>query len=143
MKAKIQNCLNLQIRPVYCVGEKLNERKDGSYKSVVQKQINEVLKEFSTPELEKILIAYEPVWAIGTGETARPDQAQEMHAFIRQVLSDEFSSQLASTLPLLYGGSCNPLNAKELFSCPDVDGGLIGGASLQSANFCKIIRSFS
>ena len=101
-----------------------------------------MLKSFSEEQLKNIYLAYEPVWAIGTGETATPDQAQEMHAYIRRIIGHLFSDTTAQNMPILYGGSCNAQNASELFSCADVDGGLIGGASLKADDFCKIISSF-
>ncbi|MBA2613465.1 MAG: triose-phosphate isomerase [Bacteroidetes bacterium] len=139
---KIQNALKNDLQVIFCFGEKLEERKAGRHFETVKKQIENVLKNFSETELNKFYLAYEPVWAIGTGETATPQQAQEMHAYIRKIMSELFSNTLSQNMPILYGGSCNAQNAKELFSCADVDGGLIGGASLKAADFCKIIASF-
>ncbi len=140
--AKIKSCLHHKIKPIFCVGENLEQRKSNTHFEVVAMQLQEVLKSFSRAEFENILIAYEPVWAIGTGETATPHQAQEMHAHIRTIISNLYSKEKAESTSILYGGSCNAKNAKELFSCPDVDGGLIGGASLTSEDFCAIINSF-
>lgn len=139
---KIQNALKNNLHVIFCFGEQLEERKSGKQFETVKKQLENVLKIFSESELNKMYLAYEPVWAIGTGETATPQQAQEMHAYIRKIISELFSSTLAQNIPILYGGSCNAQNAKELFSCADVDGGLIGGASLKATDFCKIIASF-
>jgi triosephosphate isomerase len=142
LKAKTDACFRNELIPVYCVGEVLNERKEERHFDVVAVQISEVIAHLNEDQLKKIVLAYEPVWAIGTGETATPQQAQEMHAFIRKVLTKLFSAGVAGEIPVLYGGSCNPGNAKELFSCPDVDGGLIGGASLKADDFTAIINSF-
>ncbi|MFL5753222.1 MAG: triose-phosphate isomerase [Bacteroidia bacterium] len=142
LKAKIDACFRNELIPVYCVGEILSERKEDRHFDVVALQLSEVIAHLTQEQLSRLIIAYEPVWAIGTGETASPAQAQEMHAFIRKVISKLFNPATAAEVPLLYGGSCNPGNAKELFSCPDVDGGLIGGASLKAADFTAIINSF-
>lgn len=139
---KISSALENGLIAIYCVGEKLEERKNNTHFSVVETQIREALNIFNKDQAKHILLAYEPVWAIGTGETATPQQAQEMHAFIRKTIAGLFSDDVAKTMPVLYGGSCNAQNAKELFSCADVDGGLIGGASLKAEDFCKIINSF-
>jgi triosephosphate isomerase (TIM) len=140
--AKIKSCLHNKITSIFCVGENLEQRKSNTHFEVVAMQLQEVLKSFSRAQFENILIAYEPVWAIGTGETATPHQAQEMHAHIRTIISNLYSKERAESTSILYGGSCNAKNAKELFSCPDVDGGLIGGASLKAEDFCTIINSF-
>jgi triosephosphate isomerase len=109
---------------------------------VVKSQIIDSLFDLSAEDFSKIILAYEPVWAIGTGKTATPAQAQEMHAFIRQTLASKYGKEIANNCSILYGGSCNPGNARELFSNPDVDGGLIGGASLKAADFKAIIDAF-
>ncbi len=140
--AKIQHAFENDLNVIFCFGEQLEERKSGKHFETVKQQLENVLKHFSETQLNKIYLAYEPVWAIGTGETATPEQAQEMHAYIRKVIGQLFSATAANTIPVLYGGSCNAQNAKELFSCADVDGGLIGGASLKADDFCKIIASF-
>lgn len=127
--------------PIYCVGEKLEEREAGKQFEVVEKQLEEVVYLLSGGEFEKLIIAYEPVWAIGTGKTATSEQAQEIHAHIRKFLRAKFGNKADQT-PILYGGSCNPGNAEELFSKEDVDGGLIGGAALVADNFLAIGSSF-
>lgn len=139
---KIQHALNNNLKVIFCFGEHLEERKHGQHFDTVKLQLENVLKSFSEEQLKNIYLAYEPVWAIGTGETATPDQAQEMHAYIRRIIGHLFSDTTAQNMPILYGGSCNAQNASELFSCADVDGGLIGGASLKADDFCKIISSF-
>ncbi len=139
---KIKEALKNNLHPIFCVGETIHERKTDNHFKVVTEQLTAVLKEFSLTEFSKFILAYEPVWAIGTGETATTKQAQEMHAFIRSVVTDIYDSNMANEVSILYGGSCNAQNAKELFACKDVDGGLIGGASLNADDFCKIIFSF-
>lgn len=128
--------------PIYCCGETLDERKADKQKEIVQKQIQEGLFHLSAKEFGKIVIAYEPVWAIGTGLTATSAQAQEMHEFIRNIITSKYGKAVSDSISILYGGSCNAKNAKELFECPDVDGGLIGGASLKPNEFFEIIQSF-
>lgn len=140
--AKIKEVLKHGMKPIFCIGETLQERKGNTHFTVITNQLKHVLQHFTIQDVTNFIIAYEPVWAIGTGETATAAQAQEMHAFIRDILADLFDSSLATQIPLLYGGSCNAQNASELFACPDVDGGLIGGASLKADDFCKIIYSF-
>ena len=130
-----------QLVPIYCVGEKLAEREAGKHFDVVKAQIEEVVFNLTDEQFSKLIIAYEPVWAIGTGKTATADQAQEMHAFIRQVLASKFGEKAAET-PILYGGSCKPSNAKEIFAKEDVDGGLIGGAALVADDFLAIGKGF-
>ncbi len=139
---KIKEALKNNIKPIFCVGETIHERKTDNHFKVITEQLTTVLKEFSITDFSKFIIAYEPVWAIGTGETATAAQAQEMHAFIRGIITDIYDSSIANDVSILYGGSCNPQNAQELFACKDVDGGLIGGASLNAADFCKIVFSF-
>lgn len=142
LQQKITLALKNNLQIIYCVGETIHERKNNLQFDKVKKQIEKVLGAFNREEMTRIIIAYEPVWAIGTGETATPEQAQEMHEYIRVVLKEVFNETIAQTTPLLYGGSCNAQNAKELFSCKDIDGGLIGNASLKAEDFCKIIASF-
>jgi triosephosphate isomerase (TIM) len=142
LEAKILNAVNAGLKIVYCFGEQLAERKKGGHFETIKTQLTEVLKKFPKERCEELVLAYEPVWAIGTGETASPPQAQEMHKFIRETIATLFDKKLAENIIILYGGSCNAKNAAELFACADVDGGLIGGASLNGADFCKIIRSF-
>ncbi|MDG2152410.1 MAG: triose-phosphate isomerase [Crocinitomicaceae bacterium] len=140
LSKKIRSALNANLKIIYCCGETLQEREEGSHLKKIQSQL-EILKSLSKEELKTISIAYEPIWAIGTGLTATPLQAEEMHAFIRRVLIDSFSDELAIQMSLLYGGSCNENNANELFQCPNIDGGLIGGASLKVDSFLKIVES--
>ena len=142
LRQKIEVALKHGLSPIYCVGEKLNERKSNGYFHAVKRQIEEVIFHLSPGQMKNMVLAYEPVWAIGTGETASPEQAQEMHAFGRLAVAEKFGGAVAESTPVLYGGSCNAGNAKELFSCPDVDGGLIGGASLKAEEFLSIINSF-
>jgi triosephosphate isomerase len=140
--AKIKEALAHHLNIIFCFGEQLSERKNNTHFATVKQQLHDVIKHFPEETVKQFILAYEPVWAIGTGETATPQQAQEMHAFIRKTLSEFFSEATAQSMPVLYGGSCNAQNAKELFACADVDGGLIGGASLKAEDFCKIITSF-
>ncbi len=130
------------ITPIICVGEMLNERYEGKHFDIVRQQTLAALEGIEDDDASRIMLAYEPVWAIGTGQTATAEQAQEMHAFIRVLLTDTFGNFLAENIPVLYGGSCNAQNAKELFSQQDVNGGLIGGASLKPADFLNIAVSF-
>ena len=138
---KIQRLLQNNIKPIYCCGESLEQREAGEHFDIVEAQIQSGLQGFMKGDLLNVVIAYEPVWAIGTGKTASPQQAQEMHAFIREKLSQVLSTE-AENISILYGGSVKPDNAKELFSQKDIDGGLIGGASLNATDFLQIIHSF-
>jgi triosephosphate isomerase (TIM) len=140
---KIKQALGHELKVIYCVGEQLSERNAQSHFMVVKSQLSEVLQGLTPENAENIVIAYEPVWAIGTGVTANTTQAQEMHGLVRETLAQIFSKEIASNMPVLYGGSCNAQNAKQLFAEADVDGGLIGGASLKPEEFSHIIRSFS
>lgn len=140
--AKVKLSLKNNLTPIFCCGEKLNEREANNHFKVVEDQIDKVLFQLSRDEMEKVVIAYEPVWAIGTGRTASPEQAQEMHNFIRSLLAKYFGKEIAENTSILYGGSCKPDNAKEIFEKPDVDGGLIGGASLVANDFIAIAKSF-
>lgn len=139
---KVDNLLEYGLQPIFCVGESLEQRESGEYFDVVKSQISDSLFHLNQSEFANVVIAYEPVWAIGTGKTASPEQAQEMHAFIRSIVQEKYGLDLADETSILYGGSCNAKNAKELFSQKDVDGGLIGGASLKADDFSKIINSF-
>ena len=140
---KTKAALQSSLIPVFCIGENLEERNAGKHKETVSSQLNEALFKLPVGEFTKIIIAYEPVWAIGTGVTATTEQAQEMHQFIREEIHKKYGQDTSENTVILYGGSCNPQNARELFACKDVDGGLIGGASLKAADFNAIIRSFS
>lgn len=142
LKEKVLLALANQLTPIFCIGEVLEERESNKHFEVVKSQIEDALFELSTEDFSKIVLAYEPVWAIGTGKTATAAQAQEMHAFIRKTLTDKYGTDIADNTSILYGGSCNASNAKELFSNPDVDGGLIGGASLGVDKFMPIIEAF-
>lgn len=139
---KIDAALRNDIRPIFCCGEVLAEREAGHHFEVVKDQLDESLFHLTAEQVEKVVIAYEPVWAIGTGVNATPGQAQEIHAYIRSLIALKYGEDLASQTSILYGGSCNSSNARELFSQADVDGGLIGGASLKADEFVKIITSF-
>lgn len=126
---------------IFCCGEVLKERESGKHFEVVKRQLDEGLFTLPKEDFKKIVIAYEPVWAIGTGLTATPDQAQEMHKYIRSLVEGKYGNEIAEELTILYGGSCKPSNAAEIFSKPDVDGGLIGGASLKKDDFCAIVEA--
>ncbi len=139
--AKTKLALANGLKPIFCVGEVLEERENGSYNDVVKGQI-EALFTLTPEEFSNIVVAYEPVWAIGTGKTATAEQAQDMHAHIRKVIEDKYGKEIADNTTILYGGSCKPGNAKELFAKPDVDGGLIGGAALKAEDFLGIIAAF-
>lgn len=139
--AKTKIALENGLKPIFCVGEVLEQRENGSYNDVVKSQV-EALFELSADDFSKIVIAYEPVWAIGTGKTATADQAQDMHAHIRNVIAEKYGKEVADNTSILYGGSCKPSNAGELFAKPDVDGGLIGGAALKAEDFMGIIEAF-
>lgn len=139
--AKAKIALENGLIPIFCVGEVLEQREDGSFNEVVKSQV-EALFTLSAEDFGKIVIAYEPVWAIGTGKTATAEQAQEMHAHIRGVIAGKYGKEVADNTSILYGGSCKPSNAKEIFAKPDVDGGLIGGAALKAEDFMGIIEAF-
>ena len=138
---KINLALQQNITPFYCIGETLNERNANQQFEIIEKQLIEGIFHLNKEEFAKCILAYEPVWAIGTGKTASPEQAQEIHQFIRKAVEAKYGIDSANNCSILYGGSCNDQNAKELFSLPDVDGGLIGGASLKSRSFTNIIKS--
>ncbi|MDR0971511.1 MAG: triose-phosphate isomerase [Bacteroidales bacterium] len=139
---KINQLLENSIKPIFCCGEELKDREEGNHFEVVKKQLEEGLFPLNESEIQNVVIAYEPVWAIGTGKTASVDEAQQMHSFIRERLKERYNEEIAQNISILYGGSCNKNNAKELFSCKDIDGGLIGGASLKAEDFFAIIKSF-
>jgi triosephosphate isomerase (TIM) len=138
---KINLCLANDITPIFCCGEALQTREQNQQNSFVEQQLHESLFHLSKEELLKIVIAYEPIWAIGTGKTASTEQAQEMHAHIRTVLKNQYGDSIAGQISILYGGSVKSNNARELFASKDVDGGLVGGASLNAQEFTEIIRS--
>jgi triosephosphate isomerase len=138
---KIDLCQQNYITPIFCCGEALAIREAGTQNEFVAQQLKESLFHLSKDKIKDIVIAYEPIWAIGTGKTATSAQAQEMHAYLRSVLADQYGKDIADTISILYGGSVKGANAKELFSCPDVDGGLVGGASLVAEEFVQIIKA--
>ena len=142
LKTKTELALANGLTPIFCIGEVLEERESGVFFNVVKSQIVDSLFELSAEDFSKIVLAYEPVWAIGTGKTASAAQAQEIHAFIRQTVVAKYGEAVAQNTSILYGGSCNAANAQELFANPDVDGGLIGGAALKVADFKAIIDAF-
>ena len=142
LKSKVELALANGLTPIFCIGEVLAEREAGTHFEVVDSQLKESLFDLSAEDFSKLVIAYEPVWAIGTGVTATAAQAQEIHAHIRQTIAAKYGAKIADNTTILYGGSCNAGNAKELFANPDVDGGLIGGASLSVENFLPIIEAF-
>ncbi len=143
LKEKVKLALANGLTPIFCIGEVLEEREANQQNEIVYNQLKDSLYELSAEDFSKIVLAYEPVWAIGTGKTATSDQAQEIHAYIRSTIVEKYGNEVAQNTSILYGGSCNPSNAKELFSNPDVDGGLIGGASLKVADFKAIIDAFN
>lgn len=142
LKEKVALALENNLTPIFCIGEVLEQRENGSYLEVVKKQIEDALFNLSPDDFSKLILAYEPVWAIGTGKTATADQAEEMHAHIRSVVASKYGNEIADNTTILYGGSCKPSNAAQLFAKPDVDGGLIGGASLDCESFMGIVNAF-
>ncbi|WP_405381008.1 triose-phosphate isomerase [Maribacter sp. LLG6340-A2] len=141
LRKKVTTALQKGMRVMFCFGEELEDRKSGNHFKLVESQLKNVLFNLEPSAWTNIVLAYEPVWAIGTGETASPEQAQEMHAFIRKTIAEAFDSTIATNVTILYGGSVKPGNAEEIFSKPDVDGGLIGGASLVADDFVAIIKA--
>lgn len=142
LAAKTNAVLKAGLTPIFCCGETLQQREKGIHIDFVNSQLTESLFHLSVEEMQKVVIAYEPIWAIGTGVTASKEQAQEMHEKIRTHLAGKYGKAVAEEISILYGGSCKPDNAKELFACKDIDGGLIGGASLKARDFVDIIKSF-
>ncbi len=142
LKEKVQTALDNNMQVIFCIGEELESREENKQFNVVKQQLEEAL--FTLPEKawQNIILAYEPVWAIGTGKTASPEQAQEMHAFIREQIAEKYNSEIADAVSILYGGSVKPANAKEIFSQTDVDGGLVGGAALKADSFVEIALAF-
>jgi len=143
LAAKVDTALENDMNVIFCFGEELDERATGEHFNVVKRQLAEGLYHIADSSWSNIILAYEPVWAIGTGETASPEQAQEMHAFIRGTILDRFNKSIADKVSILYGGSVKPANAKEIFGKADVDGGLIGGAALKAEDFAAIVNAFS
>jgi len=139
---KVIQALTNGLKPIFCIGETLSDRNGGITPDVLCTQIVNGLLHLSADDFSKVVIAYEPVWAIGTGRTATDEQAQEVHAYIRQLVAGKYGEQIANDTTILYGGSCNENNARGLFACPDIDGGLIGGASLVAEKFIKIVTAF-
>ncbi len=142
LKEKVALALENGLTPIFCIGEVLEEREANVHFDVVKRQVEEALFELSAEDFSKLVLAYEPVWAIGTGKTATDDQAEEMHAFIRNTIAEKYGKEIADNTTILYGGSCKPSNAAQLFAKPNVDGGLIGGASLKSESFIDIVKAF-
>ncbi|MBR1935031.1 MAG: triose-phosphate isomerase [Muribaculaceae bacterium] len=142
LKTKVDLALEAGLKVIFCCGESLEQRENGSFKQVIEDELKDSLFHLSAEQMANIVIAYEPIWAIGTGKTATADQAQEIHAFIRSILADKYGKQVADDTTILYGGSCKPSNAPELFAKADIDGGLIGGASLKAADFMGIVTAF-
>jgi len=140
---KTNAALKNELKPIFCIGETLEERNQNVHLQLIKTQLEEGVFHLSAEEFAKVVLAYEPVWAIGTGVTASPEQAQEIHAFIRSEIAAKYGAEVAENTTILYGGSCNPKNAAELFSQADIDGGLIGGASLKSRDFTDIIKAFN
>ena len=142
LKEKVKAALQAGLHIIFCFGEELEDRKSETHLDVVKKQLSTVLFDLNATQWQQIVLAYEPVWAIGTGETASPEQAQEMHAFIRSMILENYDSSCANAVSILYGGSVKPANATEIFAQADVDGGLIGGASLLAEDFAAIVNGF-
>jgi triosephosphate isomerase len=143
LEVKLNQALKNGLKPIFCVGETKDERESGQFWDILAKQLKETVFLLSKEDFANVVLAYEPVWAIGTGLTATPEQAQEVHAFIREEIARSFDQEVADSTSILYGGSCNPKNAAELFSQADIDGGLIGGASLKSRDFLDIVNVFN
>lgn len=143
LSEKVDIALAHDLVPIFCIGESKEEREGGRFWEVLKSQLTEGIFHLSEADFLKTIIAYEPVWAIGTGLTASPDQAQEVHEFIREEIANRYSREIANSISILYGGSCNPQNAAELFAQKDIDGGLIGGASLKSRDFLKIVNTYN
>lgn len=141
LSEKLDLLLGADMTPIFCCGEPLAIRDAGTQNSYVETQLRESLFHLSADDIKKVVIAYEPIWAIGTGKTATTEQAQEIHAYLRSVLADKYGAEVADEVSILYGGSVKANNAKELFACPDVDGGLVGGASLVAVDFIEIIKA--
>lgn len=143
LSEKLDLLLSADMTPIFCCGEPLDIREAGTQNDYVATQLKESLFHLSAEDIKKVVIAYEPIWAIGTGKTATTQQAQEIHAYLRSVIADKYSAEVADEISILYGGSVKANNAKELFACPDVDGGLVGGASLVAVDFIEIIKALN
>jgi triosephosphate isomerase len=141
IREKVDACLRNGVTPIFCCGESLSERNAEKHFTTVATQVQQALFHLSADQIQRVIIAYEPVWAIGTGVTASNEQAEEMHAYIRSLIAENYGSDVANAISILYGGSVNAANAAELFACPNVDGGLVGGASLKAADFTTIIQA--
>ena len=141
INAKVLKALEVKLRPIFCIGETLEEREGGKLEEVLRRQVTVGLKGVTEEQLGTMVIAYEPVWAIGTGVTATADQAQEAHAFVRSLIAEQFGAEAGAKIRIQYGGSVKPGNARELMACPDIDGALIGGAALEAASFLEIIEN--
>ena len=142
LKEKTNLALENGLKVIFCIGEVLEERESGKQNEVVKAQLEGSLFDLTAEQFSNVILAYEPVWAIGTGKTATAEQAEDMHAFIRSVIAEKFGAEAAENVSILYGGSCKPSNAKEIFAKPNVDGGLIGGAALKAADFKGIIDAW-
>lgn len=140
LSQKTRIALKNHLQVIFCIGETLQQREDHSYFKVIESQLVAGLFQLTAKEFEQVIVAYEPVWAIGTGQTASPEQAQEIHAFIRKLIAEKYDAEVANQTSILYGGSVKADNAREIFSKPDIDGGLIGGASLKARDFIEIIK---
>ncbi len=140
IKAKINQLLSCRLKPIFCCGETMPVRYDKQHIPFIHQQIESCLGHLSTEDIQKVTIAYEPIWAIGTGKSAGTDQIQEIHGSIRKYLTKKYNINIAKKIKIIYGGSCNPNNAKKIFTCPDVDGGLIGSASLEATQFVAMIK---
>jgi len=138
---KLKKALSMKLNPIVCIGEHLEEREAGKTKEIIHNQIHNTFKDLTKEDLIKTVIAYEPIWAIGTGRTATPEQAEEIHLFIREILELKYDSETSNSIRIQYGGSIKPNNAKELFEKDNIDGGLVGGASLQADSLLQIIKA--
>ncbi len=138
---KLKKALSINLKPIVCIGEHLEEREAGKTKEIIEYQINVTFKDLTSEELQRVVIAYEPIWAIGTGKTATPEQAEEIHIFIREILKKKFNEETANMIRIQYGGSIKPINAEDLFNKENIDGGLVGGASLQANSLSQIIKA--
>lgn len=138
---KLKKALNFDLIPIVCIGEHLEERESGKTKVIIENQFNRTFNDLNKEDLSRVIIAYEPIWAIGTGKTATPEQAEEIHIFIRELIADIYGKNTAETVRIQYGGSIKPTNAKEIFEKDNIDGGLVGGASLQAKSFYEIIKA--